>query len=136
MPRLAASLMKSRSCTSRTAIAGQVASCTIRSIGCKAFAGSLVDDRHRYVRPLGRGDTCDVRERGLSSDDIVPQLRHREGDLVQADSWAIGNQDPEAGRALGIHLRVAARRASEPMVHRPRCSQTREGVGWRQPNPR
>jgi hypothetical protein len=88
----------------------------------QSLGGPLVNDHHRYVRPLSRGDARHVWERGLSGDDVVAQLRHREGDLVQANPWAVGNQDAEAGGGFSIHLRVVLRpdATSAPVLPDPR----------------
>jgi hypothetical protein len=98
----------------------------------QGLGGPLVDDHHCYVRPLGRCDTGDVRERGLSGDDIVAQLRHREGDFVQANPWPIGNQDPEAGV---LSASIACRNL-RTMLHQSRCIQAAKGVHCTVPDPR
>ena len=85
-----------------TAITGHAASCTIRSISCKALAvPSCTITKATSGRSAAVMRATSGRE--VSGDDVVAQSGHRASDLVESDPWPIGDQDPQANNVFGVH---------------------------------
>jgi hypothetical protein len=72
----------------------------------EALRVALVHDHESHIGVLGRRDASDLRQGGLPSDDVMAQPGHRSGDLIEAYSRSIGDQDTQTGDALLLHVRL------------------------------
>ena len=80
---------------------GHAASCTMRSISCKALVDASVHDHQGNIGSLRRRDPRDVEKGRHACDDVMTQRGYGPCDLVEANPWPVGDRDAED--ALGSH---------------------------------
>jgi hypothetical protein len=79
---------------------GHAASCTMRSISCKALVDASCTIT-KAIGPLRRRDPRDVEKGRHACDDVMTQRGYGPCDLVEANPWPVGDRDAED--ALGSH---------------------------------